>query len=208
MTDFMNRPAGRHDEDGEPDLNALAAWVDGRLDSAGRAELADHLASCQSCRAIVAELTRGGAPAASSWAPVLAIAATIAVAAVAGTAYFLVHERQPNSVAAPILRPVTPAAAPKSTPSVAPPPAAPSSRSSPSSDRKRAAGTTQVAGKTFHLVAGEWIDNSYRETDFLPVVQVSSRQQLDSIAALQPYAALGSHFTVVIRGTVYQVALP
>src|SRR5690348_7557150 len=105
----MTAPVGRHGEDGEPDLNALAAWVDGRLGSTERGDLAAHLATCAQCRAIVAELTRGAAPAASSWRPVLALAATIAVAAASGGVYLLVHDRaQPSVVSPSVVQPAAP----------------------------------------------------------------------------------------------------
>lgn len=199
---------GRDPHNGEPDLNALAAWVDGRLEPGERADLAAHLATCPRCRAIVAELARAAAPPARAWRPVFALAASIAVVAVAGGAYLLVHEREQPAVVPPvIIRPAPPTASP-SAPSVAPPTPSSPSNPSPPADRKRAAGTTSVHGKTFRLVAGEWIDQSYRESDFLPAVQVSSRQQLDTIPALRPYAALGSRFTVVIGGTVYRISIP
>lgn len=203
----MSTPAGRHAPDGTPDLNAIAGWIDGGLGGTERVELAAHLAECRHCRAIVAELSRGAAQPAHAWRPLLAMAATITVAAIGGGAYFIAHQREPLLVTAPpAIRPAvpTPPAPVPSTapaPSTAPPP--------PSSDNHtRAAGKIRIHGKTFQLVAGEWVDEAYRESDFLPVVQVSSRQQLDAIPSLGPYAALGSRFTVVIHGTVYKISNP
>src|SRR5690348_1223632 len=134
MTSSMSGPAGRHGDNGEPDLNGLAAWVDGRLSPAQRADLAAHLASCAQCRAIVAELAGGSAPAAASWRPVLALAATIAIGAASGGVYLLVHDRAQPSVAGPVTRPVSPATpapsppAPAAEPSPSPAPAPPVDR--------------------------------------------------------------------------------
>jgi len=209
----MNTVSGGHRDNGEPDLNALAALVDGRLDPAARADLTVHLAGCPQCRAIVAELARDPAPAVRSRTPVLATAASVGALLVGGGIYLLVHDRErAAAVPPPVLRPTTPVAAPPA-PSRSAPGTAASSPSSPTSpspppDRTRAAGTTSVSGKTFHLVAGEWIDDAYRENDFLPTVEVSSRRQLDATPALRRYAALGSRFVVVIHGTVYRVSLP
>jgi anti-sigma factor RsiW len=203
----MSAAIGAHRDDGEPDLNALAALGDGRLSSAERADLTAHLAACPQCRAIVAELARGAAPAVRSWTTVLGAAASIAAVVIGGSMYLRVHQAEPPAaVLPPVVRPTTPViSAPK--PSTSSQPAAPASPVRPP-DRTRAAGTTSVHGKTFHLVAGEWTDDAYRERDFLPVVEVSSRPQLDATAALRPYAALGSRFVVVIHGTVYRVSIP
>jgi Putative zinc-finger len=210
----MSASAGNHRQGGEPDLNALAAWADGRLGADARNEVTAHLAGCPRCRAIVAELARGAAPAARAWTPRLAIAATLAVAAIGAGAYLIVQPREQSGAIAPATS--RPAPAPRvSTPSVSPAPPAPTlsspslpSSPAPPSDRRRAAGTTSVHGKTFHLVAGEWIDDAYRESDFLPAVDVASREQLDRTAALRPFAGLGSRFTVVVAGTVYRVSIP
>ena len=209
----MSASAGHHRQGGEPDLNALAAWADGRLDADARAQVTAHVAGCPRCRAIVAELARGAAPAARAWTPMLAIAATIAVAAIGAGAYLIVQPREQPGAIAPASRPAPAPAV--STPSVSPASPSPTlsspsppSSPTPPSDRRRAAGTTSVHGKTFHLVAGEWIDDAYRESDFLPAVDVTSREQLDRTAALRPFASLGSRFTVVVAGTVYRVSIP
>jgi hypothetical protein len=209
MAASMNAPAGHHPHDGEPDLNTLAASVDGRLEPAERADLAAHLATCSQCRTIVAELARSTALTSRSWRPALAIAATLAVAATGAGAYLIVQQRERPAAMSPALirpgTPVPPAAAAPQPPAAA----APSSAAPPSpDDRKRAAGTASVHGKTFHLVAGEWIDNAYRENDFLPVVNISSRRQMDAVPSLRPFADLGSRFTVVIRSKVYRVSIP
>jgi len=75
-------------------------------------------------------------------------------------------------------------------------------------DRTRAAGTRSLGGKTFRLVAGEWIDVDYHLSDLLPVVDVRSRDDLTAHPALGPFTALGRRFTVVVDGTVYRVAIP
>ena len=75
-------------------------------------------------------------------------------------------------------------------------------------DRTRAAGTRSLEGRTFRLVAGEWIDVEYRVIDALPADDIRSREELDARDVLRPFAALGRNFTVVLNGRVYRVALP
>ena len=206
----MSAATGDHRDNGEPDLNALAALVDGHLDPGARADLTAHLATCHRCRAIVATLARDAAPAVRSWTPVLATAASIAAVVIGGSMYLFVHDRgQAPAAPPPMVRPTTPVTSAPSS-STSPLPAAPSSAARPPRppDRKRSAGTTSVDGKTFHLIAGEWIDEAYRVNDFLPAVEVSSRRQLDATPALRRYASLGSRFLVVIQGTVYRVSIP
>jgi hypothetical protein len=75
-------------------------------------------------------------------------------------------------------------------------------------DRTRAADTRSLGGKTFRLVAGEWIDVGYRLGDALPIDDIRSREELDARDLLRPFAALGRHFTVVVDDRVYRVAIP
>ncbi|MGH9408103.1 MAG: zf-HC2 domain-containing protein [Vicinamibacterales bacterium] len=207
----MNAPTAAHRDDGEPDLNALAAFVDGTIAAADRSALIAHLAGCERCRVIAAELARAPRAAGSRFSrPALAIAASIAIAAISGGAYLLVLNRQPppsppSTEATPSHAAPPAAASPaKETPS-APSAAAPAA---PPHERTRAAGTTTVHGKTFRLVAGEWIDTTYREADFPPAVDITSPSGLAARPALRPFASLGSRFTVVINGTVYRVSIP
>jgi hypothetical protein len=76
------------------------------------------------------------------------------------------------------------------------------------SDRTRGVGTKSVGGKTFHLAAGEWIDADYRRADVLPVVDITTREDLATHAPVLAFSVLGSRFTVVLDGTVYRVRLP
>ena len=46
-----------------PDLNAIAAFIDGRLSDADRAGVVSHLVGCADCRALVAAHARGQRPA-------------------------------------------------------------------------------------------------------------------------------------------------
>jgi Ca-activated chloride channel family protein len=68
-----------------------------------------------------------------------------------------------------------------------------------------------VAGKTFRLVFGEWIDADFDGSALLPEVSVSTPEErsalLARIPALVPYAALGERVLVVHDGTVYRFQL-
>ena len=63
-------------------------------------------------------------------------------------------------------------------------------------------------GKTFRLVAGEWIDSAYDPPALLPVRDLvgpdARTDVLARIPALAPYAALGANVTVVHEGVVYR----
>jgi putative zinc finger protein len=219
---LVTRFSAEHADGGEPDFNRLAAVAEGRLHARERSRVLEHLASCAECRSIVAELARGrGRRRTVRNVATLPLAASLAIATVSGGIYWLVRDHAPHG-AAPLSQP----------PSAAPAVVAPSSQSSPArpvgpgvvspaepaqtggaaprspQDRTRAAGTRSVAGKTFHLVAGEWIDAGYRLNDFLPEVDIRSRADLDAHAELGRFAGLGRRFTVVVNGTVYHIALP
>ncbi len=207
----MTAPLGRHrPEDDEPDFETLAALADGRLDAPEQDAVTAHLAECERCRDIVAGLAARAPATDASWRrTLLPVAASVAIAAGAG-AYLLTRSTEapsPASIAAPAQRSTLPAKPPPTVPAV---PAPASGRSGPvlQRERTRAAGTTVVAGKTFRLVAGEWVDAAFRETDVLPVIEVGSREELAARPELRPYAELGSRFTVVENGTVYRIVLP
>jgi hypothetical protein len=212
-----------HPNGGEPDFDALAAFVDDRLGRSERAQLLEHLASCERCRTIVAELVRTRAPTRSVrflTAVALPLAASLMVAVAGGGLYWLV--RTPSNSVPPTVepsrpnppapaQPSSPGATPEVTPGVSPSGApAPARAATPPDepDRTRAAGTRSLGSKTFRLVAGEWIDVDYRLTDFLTVVDVRSGDDLTAHPALGPFTALGRRFTVVVEGTVYRVAIP
>lgn len=215
MRSFMDHAAG-----GEPDFEVLSAFADDRLSDSDRARAIEHMASCGRCRTIVAELTRSRSnarPAVSRRAGALPLAASLAIAMVGGTVYWVLRDTGANPVA-PVVQPSRPepATAPPSrsaipgsiSPSPAPStPARPPNRAEPS-DRTRATGAKSVGGRTFRLVAGEWIDDDYRLTDLLPVVDVQSRDNLTAHPTLDPFTALGRRFTVVVDRTVYRVAIP
>lgn len=65
-----------------------------------------------------------------------------------------------------------------------------------------------VNGKTFRLVAGEWIDAAYDPLAALPVRDLvgpdARTDLLTRMPALAPYAALGATVTVVHEGVVYR----
>lgn len=215
-----------------PDLNALAALVDGRLSEADRASLFAHLGGCLECRTIVATQARGQMPAAvqgeqpaghrsgsrfrpAVWVP---IAATLALATTAG---FVVWRFDWGSATPPSTVPVAPeparptpetpaTAAPRATPAqppnrstaVAPQPP----KADPLSTRRGA--VRIVNGKTFRMVAGEWIDDAYDPVALLPVEDIvgpdARAALLDRTPALGPYAALGTRVTVTHEGVVYR----
>jgi len=214
MTSPMPGPFD-HENGSEPDLDALAALADGRLAAESRASLLAHLSGCAQCRSVLAALVQDKRASSSWWRTrALPLAASILVVAAASGLYVLRREATPVR-----FEPQAPAAAPAATaPTVSPPAgsatpaptdAAPAPvDTAPAPDRTRSAGTRSVGGKTFRLVAGEWIDTAYRSADFLPAVSVDSADALESAPALKRFAtALGPRFTVVIDGTVYRVAI-
>jgi hypothetical protein len=225
MTDVMPPESNGHANGREPDLNTLAAFVDRRLDASARDQVVLHLAECPRCRAIVAELMNADAARRSEsrlLSRALPIAATLIIAAAGGGLYFALRDHAPTvpAVVTPAVAPpavTAPAAGTSSAPSTPPdtnaqspaakpPVSAPPRRPEP--DRTRAVGTKSVAGKTFRLVAGEWIDGDYRRTDLLPVVDIQSRSDFDRHPDLKRFATVGARFTVVVGGVVYRVQLP
>jgi hypothetical protein len=208
-----------HSNGGEPDFDAIAAFVDDRLGRSERSQLLEHLVSCPRCRTIVAELARTRAPAwsvRSLTAVALPLAASLMLALASGGLYWLV--RTPGSGVSPAVEPSRPdlpapgqPSSPGATPAVSPSGTpAPGRSATPADvpDRTRTSGTRSLGGKTFRLVAGEWIDADYRLSDFLPMVDVRSRDDLAAHPALGPFNTLGRRFTVVVDGTVYRVAIP
>src|SRR5580658_10521111 len=98
-----------HTNGGEPDFDALAAFVDDRLGRSERAQLVGHLASCDRCRTIVAELARTRAPARSGRSFIsvaLPLAASLMLAVAGGGLYWLV--RTPSSGVLPAVEPPGP----------------------------------------------------------------------------------------------------
>ena len=69
--------------------------------------------------------------------------------------------------------------------------------------------TRRVAGHSFHLVAGERIDERFDRLTALPAVAIRTAAEREAAVTgagpLRPFASLGSRFTVVVGGTVYRV---
>jgi hypothetical protein len=206
-----------------PDLNALAAFIDRRLSEADHAGVVTHLAGCAECRALVAAHARGQEPAdveaqepagprsRSPFRPAvwLPIAATLALAATAA----LIVSRGTQAPLAP--SPAPPITQPSRPPvDTAPPPAAPPPTSAvptpadPGSVAVRRGAVQQINGKTFRMVAGEWIDSAYDPLAVLPVQEIAGADAraavLTRVPLLAPYAALGPRVTVAHDGVVYQ----
>ena len=203
------------------DLNLLAAFAENRLDAGERSRVVDHLSRCADCRETVAELVRAGE--ARGAGPVetrsmlqrpaawLGLAAAILVAIGLTVRFGSRGDEPPRSVAitpTPIAPVPTPTPPPSPTPAPSQPPAAPT----PEGLLARRSGERIVAGKTFRLVAGEWIDSTYDRLSDSPVVSVSTAADRDAlvlrIPALKPFIALGNRVTVVFDDTVYRINVP
>jgi len=207
----------RADTAHEPDLNLLAAHADGRLDAGESAKLVAHLGECRPCRETAALMARGlgdettrraALPSAAGW---LALAATLLLATIVG---IRVSRVGPSPAPPPVRAPEpsqrsAAAEAPPAAETTAPP--APPVEPAEPPDVRRGGNERKVSGKTFRLVAGEWIDSAYDATAGLPVVEAAgaaARRQLSaSHPALAPYLAVGDRVLVVLDGTVYR-ALP
>lgn len=214
MKDPMTPVALAHGADEEPNIGALSALVDGGLEADERRAVIAHLAGCRRCREIVAALARPRSRSASvlpaGRRAAMALAASVSIAAAAGVTYWSMRQAAPSGTI-PAASPADTRPAPDTVSPVPPPPASVPVPTRPAPvpvDRPRAAGDRTIAGKQFHLVAGEWIDAAYRTADFLPTVAVADRAEVARNPALAPFAALGSRFTVVVDGTVYRVILP
>jgi anti-sigma factor RsiW len=215
MKKDLLRATGDHPDGGEPDFDTLAACVDGSLSETERLTVVEHLGRCERCRIIVAELTRArpAARATPGWTVALPLAASLALAVAGGGLYWAVRDQPVQQAAQPPAPTVSRANLP--TPGDTAPATEPSRPVSPPAvspprppDRTRAAGARSLSGRSFRLVAGEWIDVEYRLVDGLPVEDVRTREDLDARDVLRPFAALGTRFTVVLNGRVYRVAIP
>jgi hypothetical protein len=220
------------------DLNLLAAFAEDRLDPDERRRVTEHLAACLECRGTLAALAHG-VPTTSAtvgrrggsllrrpqvWRPV---AASVVVAT--GVAVRLLTVRPttppdatgsgavPSTATAPA-NPNPPAASTAPAPAVPRAPStgvqgpAPSVATSTDDLRARRGAERTIAGKTFHLVAGEWIDAGYDRVGDLPVVEVRTPEErtalLRRLPRLAPYAALGTRVTVVFDDVVYRFDAP
>ena len=215
------------------DVGALAAHLEDRLSGPERERLLEHLAGCAACRETLAMLVRNadflphGRHAASGrwtfpgriWLP---LAATLVVA----TAVASLRGRTPGPEdATTITSPATPrepGGPSPATGAVEPPGARPERPISPAADGRRPGGAVpaaeptpalrgaerRVGGKTFRLVAGEWIDTDFDAAAALPLVEVKTGEARSAILARVPdlaaYASLGDRVLVVHAGTVYR----
>ncbi len=206
------------------DPGLLAAYLEGRLDSGERDVLTTHLAGCAECRQALALLARAAhagliprpRPVAwpdfarhRLWLPVAA-ALVIAVATVTRVNWSPtpVGETRPSPAppGASMSPPPAPSEAAPSPVSSVGSPAPPAEALDPGVLVKRGAGR-RVAGKTFRLAKGEWIDASYDPEAGLPITDVNGPERsslLSRLPALAPYAALGERVLVVFEGTAYR----
>jgi hypothetical protein len=190
------------------DANRMAAFIEGRAAAAERAAIVVHLAACEDCRARLAAYARGARPARSAAAVLLPLAATVIIAAGAG--FLVINSRLPLD-SSPASTPQAPASADPRPPDTVPVPTAPAdTATSPAPDVwTRRGGERQVSGKTFRLVAGEWIDADYDPLKLLPVENAIgadlTRATVARIPALEPFLVLRPRVLVVHGDTVYRL---
>lgn len=175
-------------QDLEHDPGMLAALVEGRLEGAERERVVAHVAGCLECRRTLAALGGAMADGTLSRTPPRAAGAArwmrpqvwLPVAASVIIATFALF--QYSAVRQPTM-----------------------------DDEallvKRGA-TRTVAGKTFRMTGGEWLDSSFDLSTALPTVIVRGREERSKVLQdspnLAPYAGLGDRVTVVWNGTVYR----
>lgn len=200
-----------------PDFNAIAAFLEDRLDPAARAVFVQHVAECSECRGTLALYGRAAAGQPEAAVPArgpgagrtllrvwLPLAASVALATAA--VILITGRPEPASehmrVAAD--RPAVPAAPPAGQAPVLDPPAPPPQEPSPvprplpEPERPspvtegllaRRSGTVEVEGKTFRLEAGEWVDAAYDPMALLPVVRVRTADERDALLSRMPALA-------------------
>ncbi|HTO88204.1 MAG TPA: zf-HC2 domain-containing protein [Thermoanaerobaculia bacterium] len=205
---------------GEPhDLNQLAAFVEGRLAPEERRSVERHLTGCESCRAALAAWSRG-APESSFARSRTALPIWLGAAAAVALAAWIanrVASVRPGSIP-PGPEPTTATAT--GAPAMAPaPPAAPSSTDQseapaakePEPLGVKRGGERRIAGKSFRLVSGVWIDEAYDATSLMPVTDVADPAVRDKVLSeeprLRPFQKLGQRFVVVLGGRVYRFTL-
>lgn len=181
------------------DLEMLAAFIEGRLDGPDKDRMVAHLAACPECRRTLAQLGRAMAEGglakgakqsaggglrwsnARIWLPV---AASVLVGAFA---WFQLAAPPPGERAA-----------------------AEASGAGPAGEApgEKRSGGRRIAGKTFRMDSGQWVDTGFDPAAGLPVVAVrGSEQRKDALARvpeLAPYLELGDRVLVVWQGTVYR----
>jgi putative zinc finger protein len=203
------------------DPGLLAAYVEGRLDAGERRAMTVHLGACADCRQALAMLARapGVLPLAAKprlvarpvW---LALAATVLLATYAV-----------RRLDGPIATGVEPGPSPMGgvASSVATPPPSHPATAEPSPGSSVPAngpmldpgllvkrGLRQAGGRSFRLLAGEWVDTGFDSKASLPTVLIKGPAERAAAVqrqpALGPYAALGDRVVVVFEGTVYRFA--
>lgn len=174
-------------QDSQHDPGMLAALAEGRLEGAERERVITHVAECLECRRTLAALGSAMADGTLSRAP----------GGPPGRSRWI----RPQ-VWLPIAASVLVAFAWVQFYGTQPP-----TNGEEDLLTKRSGGRV-VAGKTFRLQGGEWVDASFDVSTVLPVVIASGREErtalLQRIPALIPYADLGDRVTVVWQGTVYR----
>jgi hypothetical protein len=199
---------------GSPDLGALAALVEGSLERSERQRLEEHLSECAECRGVLAMTARGAAGAATAvfrTSPVtgwLAAAAGLVIATVVGVRVASTGASRPHGAPPEAGAPAPPEASAAEPRQTALPSQTDRPRPSDETLLLRRSGSKTVTGKTFRLVAGEWMDRDYDPLGELPEViatgPVERKDLLEQVPDLAPYAALGDRVVVVHRGTVYR----
>jgi hypothetical protein len=210
------------------DLNLLAAFAEDRLDETERQQLVAHLAGCAECRATLAAYARASVPAqprpagatdtSASWRSWMSVAAMLAILTIGGIVALLNRD----AIVPPAAVDPNPGS---QAPAVGPPGTTPAP-TRPGQGRETAPAPTDpvppggtptlrrgseriVGGKTFTLVAGEWIDRSYDRFALLPLVDAPTPAERDKllarVPALRPFAALGPRVLAVHEGTVYRI---
>ena len=188
----------------EHDSNAIAAYIEGRLEGEERARFTAHLASCAECRGTLALLARESD--------------ALGVSTKDSGAFGVI--KAPSRPWPPALRVLLPMAAGlviisaiafragwfKPAPAVTHPELVPGTEVDDLLVKRGA--ERRIGGKTFRLVAGEWRDTAFDPLAGLPLVEVQGLQERSSLLSrlpgLTPYAELGPRVVVVFEGTVYR----
>lgn len=177
------------------DLDSLAALVEGRLGEQDRQRVIAHIADCVECRRTLARVSRefaAGALAAGAtgsskprlfqFRPWIPIAASVLIAAVGGF-YYMTTQRATVATR-------------------------PDSGAGGGELLRRRATERIVAGKTFRLESGVWVDTGFEASAALESVDVSGPEQraavLTSHPQLAPFTELGDRVIVVWERTVYR----
>jgi anti-sigma factor RsiW len=198
------------------DLNALAAFIEQRLPVDERLAVTSHLADCAECRATVATYARAATTSSTSRIPVwMPAAAALILVTTVGLLVWqsespLVRDAKPpvTRSGADVVLPEPPSPdTPVPMARSAEPPSTQTPQSIPNLSLRRG-GQRVVEGKTFRLVAGEWIDTAYDPLAALPIREAvgpdARRSLLTAVPALAKYVDLGPKVLVVYEGTVYR----